>query len=335
MSDVARLANVSMQTVSRVINNKDQVSDETRAVVVKAIRELGYRPNASAQALASRKSKVIGLISTGVAAHSVSKRLLAFNEAARTSGYEVTIVSIEDGHRDELASAFEVLGHQNVAGVILIAADRDILEALLSIELDVPLVAAESSGWPGLTTVSVDQYLGARMATRHLIELGHREIRHLTGPAHSLDAQQRMRGWQAEMDEAGLKTSAPVAGDWRPDSGYLAGLQLAEHRDFTAVFAANDQMAIGLLHAFSEKGIRVPQDVSIVGFDDIPESAHLLPPLTTVRQDFDELGRHIMAKLIAAIEGNEVAQPALTEPTLVVRQSSRFLSPSLSNRSAG
>jgi DNA-binding LacI/PurR family transcriptional regulator len=325
MSDVAQLAKVSMQTVSRVINNKGQVSAETRATVLTAIGELGYRPNASAQALASRKSKTIGLISTGVAAHSVSKRLLAFNEAARVSGYEVSIVSIEDGHREELSSAFEILGQQNVAGVILIAADSDVLEALDSVELDVPLVAAESSGWPGLRTVSVDQFLGARMATRHLINLGHREIRHLTGPSHSLDAQQRMRGWLTEMQEAGLETREPLVGDWRPDSGYSVGLQLAENLDFTAVFSANDQMAVGLLHAFSEQGVRVPEDVSVVGFDDIPESAHLIPPLTTVRQDFDDLGRRIMATLIAAIEGNDVTEPVFTEPELIVRGSSRLM----------
>ena len=321
MSDVAKLANVSMQTVSRVVNGKDQVSSKTKAAVEAAIEQLGYRPNTIARALASRRSKSIGLISTGIAARSLSKRMLAFNEAARASGYQVSIVSIDDADYEGLLDAVDVLLQQNVEGLVVIAADRDLLGALREIEVEVPLVISEGSSLPGLHSVSVDQFTGARIATRHLIDLGHREIRHITGPARSLDSIERLRGWRAELEQAGLPVTEPLFGDWRPASGYAAGQQLALARDFTAVFCANDQMVVGLLHAFSEAGIRVPADVSVVGFDDIPESAHLIPPLTTIRQDFDELGRRIMSTLIAEIEGQEVEIAKPTEPELIVRSS--------------
>ena len=323
MSDVARLANVSMQTVSRVVNGKDQVSTKTKAAVLAAIDELGYRPNTIARALASRKSKSIGLISTGIAARSLSKRLLAFNEAARASGYQVSIVSIDDADHQGLLDAFDALLQQNVEGVVVIAADRELLEVIQEIKVDVPLVISEGSSAPGLHHVSVDQFEGARTATRHLLDLGHREIRHIAGPRRSLDASERTRGWRAAMDEAGISAPDPIIGDWRPAGGYEAGLQLLNDFDFTAVFCANDQMAVGLLHAFAEAGVRVPDDVSIVGFDDIPESAHLIPPLTTIRQDFDELGQRIMATLMAEIEGTELTTPASTSPELIIRESTQ------------
>ena len=327
MSDVAKLANVSMQTVSRVINDKDQVSVKTRAAVLAAIEQLGYRPNTIARALASRRSKSIGLISTGIAARSLSKRMLAFNEAARASGYQVSIVSIDDADYQGLLDAFDVLLAQNVEGIVVIAADRDLLDALHEIKVDVPLVISEGSSVPGLHHVSVDQFEGARIATRHLLDLGHRDIRHIAGPARSLDASERLRGWRTAMSEEGLATPDALIGDWRPSSGYEAGLVLSQTRDFTAVFCANDQMVIGLLHAFSEAGIRVPDDVSIVGFDDIPEAAHLIPALTTVRQDFDELGQRIMDTLIAEIEGTELTIPASTLPELIIRKSTRAIAP--------
>lgn len=323
MSDVAKLAGVSMQTVSRVINNKDQVSEDTHAAVRAAIEQLGYRPNPTARALASRRSRTIGVVSTGIAAHSLSKRLLAFNEAARAAGYQVSIFNFDDVKSDEVAQAVDALLQQRVEGLVLIAADRLAIESIQKIDIGVPFVAAESGGLSGPQSVSIDQFLGARLATRHLIDLGHQDIRHLAGPSRSLDALERLRGWQTEMSTAGLLIHPPMECDWRAESGYLAGLQLAkkENRGFTAVFSANDQMAVGLLHAFSESGIRVPEDVSVVGFDDNPESAHLIPPLTTIRQDFDELGRRIMSTLIALIEGTEPDVPTLTTPELIVRQS--------------
>ncbi|GAA5194337.1 LacI family DNA-binding transcriptional regulator [Rugosimonospora acidiphila] len=326
ISDVAQLAGVSPQTVSRTINYPDLVRPETRATVEAAIRQLNYHPNNAARTLATRRSKTIGLISTGVAAHTISKRMRAVDEAARSAGYQVSIANLDSADRGQLLAALDVLLRQQIEGLVLIAADQDALEAIHSIELDVPLVTAESSGRPDLHSVSIDQFLGARLAVRHLVDLGHREILHLSGPLRHLDAVERLRGWRAELETHGLAVREPLIGDWRADSGYTAGIQLADSLDCTAVFAGSDEMALGLLHAFRDRGIRVPEDLSVVGFDDLPGAAHFLPPLTTVRQDFDELARGVIATLLAMMDGTEVATPLHTEPELVVRESTRPLS---------
>jgi DNA-binding LacI/PurR family transcriptional regulator len=222
-------------------------------------------------------------------------------------------------------AALDVLLRQQIEGLVLIAADHDALEAIQSINLDLPLVTAESSGRPDLHSVSIDQFLGGRLAVRHLVESGHREILHLSGPLRHLDAAERLRGWRAELAHHGLTVREPLIGDWRADSGYAAGLTLAGSLDATAIFAGNDEMALGLLHALQDNGIRVPEDVSVVGFDDLPGAAHFLPPLTTIRQDFDELARGVIATLLAMLDGTEVATPIHTEPELIVRKSTRRL----------
>ncbi|WP_371782641.1 LacI family DNA-binding transcriptional regulator [Streptosporangium subroseum] len=321
MSDVAKLAGVSHQTVSRVLNDPARVSPETEARVRSAIEQLNYHPSMVARALASRRTRTIGLISTGLALHSHSKRMIAFNESARAAGYQVSMSSLAVAERDTMLSALDVLLAQNVEGIVLIAADERALEIIRDINLNVPLVIAESSGRSGRYNVSIDQFLGARMATGYLAELGHRSIAHLAGPTWSLDANERHRGWRTELERRGLPVRKPLFGDWTPESGYEIGRRLAESDDFTAVFAANDQMALGLLHAFSDSGIQVPADMSVIGFDDIAEAAHFIPPLTTVRQDFIELGRQIMAVLLTLIEGAEVGESMHAEPELIVRMS--------------
>jgi DNA-binding LacI/PurR family transcriptional regulator len=321
MADVGKLAGVSHQTVSRVLNEPGRVSDETQARVQAAIEQLKYHRSTVARALATRRTKTIGLISTGIALHSHSKRMIAFNEAARAAGYQVSMASIANGDRDSMMSALDVLLGQSVEGLVLIAADVRTLEIIRDVQLDVPLVTAESSGRAGLHSVSIDQFLGAQLATSYLADLGHRNILHVAGPSWSLDANERLNGWRTELERRGLPVRDPIVGDWTPESGYEIGLKLAEQNEFSAVFCANDQMTLGVLHALADSGIRVPDDVSVVGFDDIPEAAHFIPPLTTIRQDFVELGRQIMATLLTLIEGADVAEPIHTEPRLIVRKS--------------
>jgi DNA-binding LacI/PurR family transcriptional regulator len=325
MADVGKLAGVSHQTVSRVLNEPALVSEETLARVQAAIEELKYHRSTVARALATRRTKTIGLISTGIALHSHSKRMIAFNEAARAAGYQVSMASIANGDRDSMMSALDVLLGQSVEGLVLITADVRTLDIIRDVQLDVPLVTAESSGRAGLHSVSIDQFLGAQMATSYLADLGHRNILHIAGPSWSLDASERLNGWRTELERRGLPVRDPIVGDWTPESGYDIGLKLAEKNEFSAIFCANDQMTLGLLHALAESGVRVPADVSVVGFDDIPEAAHFIPPLTTIRQDFVELGRQIMATLLALIEGTEVAEPIHTEPRLIVRKSTSAL----------
>ncbi|HEV7567172.1 MAG TPA: LacI family DNA-binding transcriptional regulator [Microbacteriaceae bacterium] len=321
MADVGKLAGVSHQTVSRVLNEPGRVSDETQARVQAAIEQLKYHRSTVARALATRRTKTIGLISTGIALHSHSKRMIAFNEAARAAGYQVSMASIANGDRDSMMSALDVLLGQSVEGLVLIAADVRTLEIIRDVQLDVPLVTAESSGRAGLHSVSIDQFLGAQLATSYLADLGHRNILHVAGPSWSLDANERLNGWRTELERRGLPVRDPIVGDWTPESGYEIGLKLAEQNEFSAVFCANDQMTLGVLHALADSGIRVPDDVSVVGFDDIPEAAHFIPPLTTIRQDFVELGRQIMATLLTLIEGADVVEPIHTEPRLIVRKS--------------
>ncbi|WP_394771038.1 LacI family DNA-binding transcriptional regulator [Lacisediminihabitans sp.] len=321
ITDVARLAGVSHQTVSRVLNNENTVRPSTKARVEAAIAELRYRPSMVARALVTRKTRTIGLISTGNPLYGPSSTALAFNEAAREAGYQVTIASMSNSDRAAILEAIDVLVAQNVEALVLIASDVASIDAVQDLELQVPLITAESSGRMGGHSVSIDQFRGAELATSHLADLGHRRIVHLAGPATSLDAAERERGWRSVLASRGLETREPVAGDWSPESGYAAAERLLDGAEFTAIFAANDQMALGVLHALSDRGLRVPERISIVGFDDIPEAAHFIPPLTTVRQDFGELGRRIMEALLEVLRGREFGEPVRTEPRLIERAS--------------
>jgi DNA-binding LacI/PurR family transcriptional regulator len=331
ITDVARLAGVSHQTVSRVLNKENTVRPATRARVEAAIAELRYRPSMVARALVTRKTRTIGLISTGNPLYGPSSTALAFNEAAREAGYQVTIASMSSSDRGAILEAIDVLVAQNVEALVLIASDVASIEAVQGLLLQVPLITAESSGRMG-HSVSIDQFRGAELATSHLADLGHRRIVHLAGPSTSLDAAERERGWRSVLSSRGLETRDPVAGDWSPESGYAAAVHLLDGGEFTAIFAANDQMALGVLHALSDRGLAVPDRISIVGFDDIPEAAHFIPPLTTVRQDFGELGRRIMGALLEVLRGQQFGEPVRTEPRLIARDSAASAAPAAGGR---
>ena len=322
--DVARLAGVSHQTVSRVLNDLPNVRPATRQRVEKAIAALNYRPSPAARALVTRRSRTIGLITTGGPDYGPSSAVLHFNEAARSSRYAVSMASMLKSDPDSLRSAVELLLRQNVEAIVLIAAHCDALETVQGIELGVPLIAVDSSGRGGFHSVAIDQYRGARAAVAHLANLGHTRIRHLAGPADSTDAIERVRGWRDELAGRGLVALEPMVGDWSPASGFRFGAQLAEQGaplDFTAVFAGNDQMALGLVHALAGHGFTVPADVSVIGFDDIPESAYFAPPLTTMRQDFDSLGRDILFTLLAVLADEDTPGMPPMVPELVIRAS--------------
>ncbi|MCU1407123.1 MAG: LacI family DNA-binding transcriptional regulator [Glaciihabitans sp.] len=324
--DVARLAGVSHQTVSRVVNNIPNVRPATRERVEDAIRQLRYRPSTAARALVTKRSRTIGLITTGRPDFGPSSTALGFNDAARQARYTVSIASMVEADPGSIRSSVELLLGQNVEAIVLIAGHRSALEAMQAIDLGVPLLAVESSGRSGFHSVSIDQYGGARAATDHLVQLGHRNILHVAGPEDSMDASERVRGWRASLSSHGLVAREPQVSDWSPRSGYLIGQQLvaeggAELMDCTAIFAGNDQLALGLMHAFAEHGIRVPEDISIIGFDDIPEAEHFTPPLSTVRQDFAALGRDIMATLVEILRDSAPVITPHTAATLILRGS--------------
>jgi DNA-binding LacI/PurR family transcriptional regulator len=320
--DVARLAGVSPQTVSRVVNSGPNVRPATRQRVEDAILQLRYRPSTAARALVTRRSRTIGLITTGRLAYGPSSILLAFNDAARQARYAVSISSMVDADAESMRSSVEQLLGQNVEAIVLLAGHRSALDAMQTIDLGTPLVAVDSSGRPGFHSVSIDQFAGARAATDYLVGLGHRNILHVAGPDDSVDAIEREQGWRASLSEHGLVALEPLVTDWSPSSGFRIGLELLNGPSFTAVFAGNDETALGLIHAFRDNGLSVPGDVSVVGFDDIPEAEHFDPPLTTVRQDFAELGTHIMSTLEELLRDGEddVVTPQLA-PTLIERSS--------------
>ncbi len=322
MTDVAKLAGVSHQTVSRVLNDSPQVRAETRERVLAAVETLGYRPNAMARGLVSRRSKVLGVVTFDTVLFGPASMMLGIERAARAAGYGVSIATLETVDRPSVLAAVNTLADQGVDGVIVIAPQQTTAAALHSMPRQLVVVAVEAGQDAGLPAAAVDQFEGTRLAVRHLLDLGHRTVWHVSGPAGWLEARDRAEGWRRALEAAGAEIPPLIGGDWSARSGYEAGLVLAAQSGVTAVFAANDQMALGLLRAFAERGIRVPEDVSVVGFDDIPEAAYLTPPLTTMRQDFDEVGRRSMQLLLQLLESDtDVPEPPPVVPTLVVRES--------------
>ncbi|MCU1534724.1 MAG: transcriptional regulator, LacI family, partial [Glaciihabitans sp.] len=236
--------------------------------------------------------------------------------------YRLSITNISSGDYASIKSGLDYLLSQSVEAIIVMAPQVRVFDAIDDLMITVPFLTLESTGRDPRHSLSVDQVAGARLATRHLIDLGHTEILHISGPQDWIEADARMRGYLQELDEADLRTRAPVLGDWTAHFGYYAGLELLRFRDFTAVFCGNDQMALGLLHACREMGVDVPGDMSIVGFDDIPEAAHFFPPLTTVRQNFAEVGRRAISHILSELRGDEPTVHEQLTPELVVRESS-------------
>lgn len=324
MADVARLAGVSHQTVSRVLNLHPSVAPQTRERVEIAIAQLGYRRNTAARALVTRSTRALGVISVETSQYGPSSTLFAIEGAARAGGYFINLVSLRQVDRRHMREAVDHLMGAGVEGLVAISPLRSAVEALRGLSIDVPLVEVEATDLAAETGVVVDQHAGARAATRHLLALGHRTVVHVAGPDGWLEAQARMRGWQSALLDAGREVRDVLAGDWTARSGYAAGRELAgpvARGEVSAIFVANDQMALGLLRALAEAGLGAPDDVSVVGFDDIPEAAFYPPPLTTLRQDFGEVGRRCIELLMARIEGRPaVARPAI-RPQLLVRAS--------------
>lgn len=317
--DVARLAGVSHQTVSRVLNDHPSIRPETRARVQAVMDDLSYRPNRAARMLSTSRSQTIGILAASSAEYGPATSIAAIEHAARERGYWVSTANIDPHEPASIEAGIAHLMAQSVEALVVIAPQVRVFRALESQSIAVPYVTLQSAYGQAAHNLSFDQIAGARLATRHLIDLGHREIYHLAGPRDWIEAEARMRGFIDEIIAHDLPMTAPILGDWTADFGYYAGRELLKVRDFTAVFASNDQMALGLLHAVRDEGLSVPRDISIVGFDDIPEASHFWPPLTTVRQDFAELARRCVELLL----GDEAtAEMAPLTPTLVVRGSS-------------
>lgn len=322
MADVARLAGVSHQTVSRVLHDNPNVRGETRERVLAAIRQLNYRPNSMARALVTGRSKTLGVVSSDTTFYGPASTLFGIERAAQDAGYAVSVSSLRAvSSRNVVLDAIQQLLDQGVDGVAVIAPLRAGVDALRHVTPDVPVVALESGQNGSIPVAMVDQRAGAAAATRHLLSLGHKTVVHLAGPLDWQEAEERIIGWKATLEAANAPVPQVLRGDWTPRSGYELGEQLLKTPNLTAVFVANDQMALGLLRRLHEAGKEVPHDISIVGFDDIPEAAYFSPPLTTVRQDFSELGRRCLKLLLERIEGSDQPTRVIVPPELVVRES--------------
>ncbi|WP_078916636.1 LacI family DNA-binding transcriptional regulator [Streptomyces viridochromogenes] len=327
--DVARVAGVSQKTVSRVFNDEPYVSADVRRRVLEAAEQLGYRRNSAARALASGRTRSIGVVTLGTALYGPASLLMGVERVVRDTGYALRVVNTMEGDPAGVAGAVDSLLDQGVDGIVISEPiDEEGGEGDLSVRVSVPVLVL---GSPPPFTASTVLFGGrgadlmARAAVEHLLDLGHPTVHHLAGPQRWYAAKDRLEGWRAALAAHGREEPPVVEGDWSAASGYAAGRQLAADPGVTAVFAANDDMAIGLIRALTEAGRRVPEDVSVVGFDDIPVAAYVTPPLTTVRQPFDTVAQEGLKRLVHAIENPQAeALPASDPPVdLVVRASTQ------------
>ena len=325
--DVARLAGVSQKTVSRVFNDEQYVSADVRQRVLAAAEELGYRLNNAARALASGRTRSIGVVTLGTALYGPATLLMGVERVVRDTGYALRVVNTMEGDPAGIAGAVDSLLDQGVDGIVISEPiDEEGDGGDVSARLDVPVLVI---GAPSPFTASTVLAAGggadrmARAATEHLLDLGHVTVHHLAGPQRWYAARDRLVGWRSALTEHGKDVPPVVQGDWSAASGYTAGRELASHPEVTAVFAANDDMAIGLIRALTEAGRRVPEDVSVVGFDDIPVAGYVTPPLTTVRQPFDAVAQEGLKRLVHSIENPQADPLPASDPPvdLIVRAS--------------
>jgi len=320
MADVAARAGVSVMTVSRVLNGFPGVADETRRRVEGAVTSLGYQANTAARVLAGGRSRALGVIAVETEQFGPSHILFGIEAAARAAGHLLSFVTLSRTGK-EMASTVEHLRASHVEGIIVVAPIRPVIEAVNRIEQDTALVVVGGDPRTSAATVTIDQVEGARLATEHLLGLGHRTVHHVRGPRSWVDAAGRTRGWADALRVHAAPRTSPLVGDWSARGGYAAGVRLAQDPAVTAVFAANDQTALGIVRALHEAGRKVPGDVSVVGFDDTPESSYFLPSLTTIRQDFGEVGRRSVELVLSLMDAPVAERHVVVPAQLVLRES--------------
>ncbi|MFJ6679330.1 LacI family DNA-binding transcriptional regulator [Microbacterium sp. NPDC091382] len=320
-ADVARHAGVSAQTVSRVVTGAARVDDETQERVRASMRELGYRPNRAARALRSARYRSIGVIMSDLTSYGSVRTWEAISRAGAASGYAVALVPTAGFDRTAVAEAIERARDQAVDGLVIAIGDHLSAGEDLPLPDDLAVVVVDASALEDRSYVDTDQTMGAGQAVTHLLHLGHKTVHHVAGPASSYSAVRREHGWRVALTDAGRAAPPLERGDWSAQSGYDAGCRLRAEPDVTAVFAANDQMALGVLRAFHEARVAIPSRVSVVGFDDMPEAAQFWPPLTSIHQEFEEVGRAAVDVLLARIDDADAVRRLLVPTRLVVRGS--------------
>jgi DNA-binding LacI/PurR family transcriptional regulator len=322
MADVAKLAGVSSQTVSRVSNGSPDVIESTRRQVIAAMNELGYRPNSAARALKRGSFRTIGVITFSLSSLGNMRTLEAIALHAARQDFAITLIPVTAPTQAGIQGAFSRMGELAVDAVIAIMEVHLLDAATVTLPPGVKVVVVDSDAGEQYSVVDTDQADGAHKAVRHLLDLGHETVWHVAGPQESFAAERRAAAWRSTLTTAGRAVPPVLRGDWSADSGYAAGLRLADEPGCTAVFAANDHMALGLLRALREKGKSVPEDISLVGFDDVPEASSYAPPLTTVHQNFADVGNRCVDNVLQQIRTNTTEPGVTLVPTeLVIRAS--------------
>lgn len=321
--DVAAIAGVSHQTVSRLVKGHTNIRPEIRARVEAAIRTLNYKPNTAARSLATSRSHRIGALAYEIMEVGPSKILQGAIAGAREAGYLLDIVNLDPSDGQAIEQSISMINQNDLDGLMVFAPTDRVVEAISRVELSVPLyVESEASAFPGISAPTLNEQ-GVSLVVDHLYERGHRRFFHVVGPRTWLAARGRERSYEAALAERGLASIGSIEGDWTAASGYAAALRMPLDQRATALVVGNDQMALGAMAALAERGVRVPQDMSVVGFDDIPESRFFRPALTTVRLDFERQGRIAINRVLTLITGedpNPRMQPVA--PELFVRDSS-------------
>jgi LacI family transcriptional regulator len=332
IKDIARVAGVSPQTVSRVLNNRPDVADETRWRVEQVITKLHYQPSAVARSLVHRRSYTLGIVTSGLSYIGPARILKGAIKQAEQDGFTLLIKNLSL-LEVEIKPVLDALYASQVDGIVWAVPEIDtyslaIYEFFLNTSL--PTLFLWTHAEPGLTTVTSNNYMGGCLATEHLLAKGYQKIGHISGPMEWRGVRERYRGWQESLLAAGMTVKGIhwAEGDWSSESGREAFIQLLKsYPDMDAVFIANDHMALGAMQVTHQRGIRIPQDLAMVGFDNIPESAYFWPPLTTVQQDSSRLGATAVKELIRMIQTAEqqveIPEPTQTilQPELIIRES--------------
>jgi LacI family transcriptional regulator len=333
IKEVARAAGVSTQTVSRVINDRPDVSPETRERIQQVIVELDYQPSALARSLIQQRSYTLGIVTAGLKFFGPSRTLNGITNKAEELGYALMLEELLQFDTDNIKPLLQNLLARHVDGIVWavpeVGDNRRWVDEILN-DVPVPVVFLTMQPRPGISTVSADNYTGGVLATQHLLDQGRRQIGHISGPMDWWEARQRKQAWQDTLKKAGLKAedSHCMEGNWSSSSGESSFMQLLQsYTEMDAVFVANDQMALTVLQIANRSGIRVPQDLAIVGFDNMAESAYFWPALTTINHNQHELGCRAVQELVGQIEAghrNEMIKPQniLLTPELITRKSS-------------
>ncbi|MFK4760065.1 LacI family DNA-binding transcriptional regulator [Microbacterium sp. ZW T5_45] len=333
MTDVARIAGVSQKTVSRVINDEPYVTDSIRERVLAVVEQVGFRPNAAARALVTQRSRRIGVVALGGTAFYGPSSVLAEVEAvSRKAGYALSVVRTDPGAGADIQAAIDTLAAQGAEGIV-ISEPVDFGKGLLTVPDGIEVLTfgmRPVTSSPRELIIGADESSGARDATEHLLVQGHATVHHIAGPMNWQSSRSRRDGWRRALDDEGVSVVDPAESDWTPSGGYdamraLLSDAVATGVPCTAVFVANDQMAIGAMAAIRDAGLRVPHDVAIIGFDDIDVAAFQAVPLSTVRQNFAETSRIGMHRLLRALDGHApgTANRKL-QAQLIIRESSQI-----------